>query len=132
LQTFGLEFGIQEGAIFTLDTFPGGYLYAGSEGGYILFHPDSVVDAAHLPKLSIWKASLLGVEEPDTLVNPEKLILDYPRNGIEIVLSVKPAWLATVFSFRYRDDRARYNCLDLYKRNQYSHFMEPATRKILP
>jgi ligand-binding sensor domain-containing protein len=102
LQTFGLEFGISEGAIFTLDTFPGGYLYAGSEGGYIVFHPDSVVNAAHLPKLSIWKASLLGMEEPDTLVNPEKLILDYPRNGIEIVLSVKPAWLATVFNFRYR------------------------------
>lgn len=102
LQTFGLEFGMPEGAIFTLDTFPGGYLYAGSEGGYILFHPDSVVQAAHAPELSIWKASLLGLEEPDTLFNPEKLILDYPRNGIEIVLSVKPAWLATVFNFRYR------------------------------
>lgn len=102
LQTFGFEFGIQEGAIFTLDTFPGGYLYAGSEGGYILFHPDTVVQAAHVPELSIWKASLLGLEEPDTLFNPEKLTLDYPRNGIEIVLSVKPAWLATVFNFRYR------------------------------
>ena len=102
LQTFGLEFGISEGAIFTLDTFPGGYLYAGSEGGYIVFHPDTVVNAAHVPRLSIWKASLLGLEEPDTLFSPERLTLDYPRNGIEIVLSVKPAWLSTVFNFRYR------------------------------
>jgi len=102
LQTFGLEFGIAEGAIFTLDTFPGGYLYAGSEGGYIIFHPDTVVNAAHVPKLSIWKASLLGLEEPDTLFNPQSLTLHYPRNGIEIELSVKPAWLSTDFNFRYR------------------------------
>ncbi len=102
LQTFGLEFGLPEGAIFTLDTFPGGYLYAGSEGGYYLFHPDSVLNAAHVPVLSIWKASLLGIEEPDTLFNPAALTLDYPRSGIEIVLSARPAWLSTVYNYRYR------------------------------
>lgn len=102
VQTFGKEFGLPEGGLFALDTVPGGQMYLGTEGGYFLFHPDSVLSSVSKPLVSVWQAYLIGMAEPDTLRGGQDLLLKYPQNGVQLRLAVQPFWLTARLHLRYR------------------------------
>lgn len=102
LRFFESEYGIPEAELFTLDTFPGGRLYAGSAYSFFIFHPDSLA-ANELPSnVKISRVQIQGKDQVDTLSYPTSIQAIYASNTFTFYLEPTRHWQKKNIRFQYR------------------------------
>jgi ligand-binding sensor domain-containing protein len=101
LQTFGLDYGFGWGELITLDTFPGGRLFAGARNGFFIFHPDSLA-AQDVPTRVVLRRVIVLGEDRDTLYHPVALESAFNCNSFYLELETGRYFQAGAVRYQYK------------------------------